>query len=274
MPGEISIRSLFFRFAPRLGDKNSGTLNNNLIALGRLDPSRGWPIFMPEDKLGAERRAYEASHRELLEQCEKDKLKLEAVTKVDAALAALRAKVFTEVPAERNFRVTALKYVADMQAATKIFDASTIDFAQEMIRDTHDYNPQTVGELLAFLRKYRLFFASAAGRPEDGEVYRVLFGLMRAQADRLGVKPGRDVAEVGSPGPKEPVLVASYMQHREDANGRPVAKLWLVKFLSNGRIGTPDGRRTWSFKDGVVTMRWPDPKAPLKRLARCLLSLP
>jgi hypothetical protein len=262
LPGEISIRSLFFRFAPRIGDKNSGTLSNNLIALGRLDTSRGWPIFIPEDKVGPERQAYEATYRKLLEQCEKETLKLENVTSVDTALDALKAKVSTAVPAERNFRASAVKYVADMQAATKIFDASTIDFAQEMIRDTHDYNPQTVGELLAFLRKYRLFFASASGRPDDVEVYQSLFGLMRTQAERLGVKPGRGVAGAQAPGPNKPRPIACYMQHVEEANGRPVTKPGPIQFLSNGRISTSDNPATWSFKNGVITMRWPNPQAP------------
>ena len=122
----------------------------------------------------------------MLEQCEKDALKLEMVTKVDAALSALSTRVNSVVPPERNFRATALKYIAEMQAATKIFDASTIDFAQEMIRDTRDYQPQTVGELLAFLRKYRLLFASAAGRPDDGDMYRALFASMQKQTEMLG----------------------------------------------------------------------------------------
>src|SRR5262249_32564891 len=71
--------------------------------------------------------------------------------------------------------------------ATRIFEASTIDFAQEMIRDTREYSPETVGELLAFLRKYRLYFASAEGRPDDGDVYRTLFALLREQKARLGL---------------------------------------------------------------------------------------
>jgi uncharacterized protein (TIGR03067 family) len=187
LPAGISIRSLFFRFAPRLGDRNSSRLTNNLIALGRLDQSRGWPIFIPEDKVGPECRAYERTHRELLDECEKKTLKLEVVTNLDAALAALKAKVSTTVPTERNFRTAAMKYIADMQAATNIFDASTIDFAQEMIVDTHEYQPQTVGELLAFLRKYRLFFASAEGRPDDGDLYRALFGSMQKQKESLGL---------------------------------------------------------------------------------------
>jgi uncharacterized protein (TIGR03067 family) len=218
LPGAISIRSLFFRFAPRFGDKNAGALSSNLIALGRLDPVRGWPIFIPEDKLGAERRAYEAAHRNLLDQCEKDALQLDAVTRLDAALNALKAKVNTAVPIERKFRATADKYVADMQAATKIFDASTIGFAQEMIRDTHDYTPQTIGELLAFLRKYRLFFASAEGRPEDTDVYRALFALMREQKMKLGL-PMLPPQLAPAPPPEEAKLQGTWVLIRTRKNG-------------------------------------------------------
>ena len=189
LPEGISIRSLFFRFAPKLGDKSSGTLSGNLIALGRLDPGKGWPLFMPGDALGVEQRAYEAAHRRLLDQCEKGTLRLDAVNGLDAALLGLKVKVAAAVPTTRNYRAAAQRYVGDMQAATKIFDASTIDFAQEMIRDTHDYHPQTVGELLGFMRKYRLLFASAEGRPEDGEVYRRLYGLLRQQKEALASGP-------------------------------------------------------------------------------------
>jgi hypothetical protein len=195
LPDGISIRSLFFRFAPRFGDTGSGTLTTNLIALGRLDMSRGWPLFLPEDKLGTERKAYDSAYRRLLAQCQKSELSINDVTALDQTLTALRAKVFTDLPVERGFRMTAARYVGDMQEATKIFDASTIDFAQEMIRDSYDYKPQTVGELLAFLRKYRLFFASAAGRPQDGDVYRTLFELLRAQKEALhmGGRPANHV---------------------------------------------------------------------------------
>jgi uncharacterized protein (TIGR03067 family) len=219
LPQAISIRSLFFRFAPRPGDKNAGTLSSNLIALGRLDPSRGWPIFIPQDKVGPECRAYEATHRTLLQQCEKDALKLEAVTTLDAALNALKARVSATVPVERNFRTTAVKYVTDMQAATKIFDASTIDFVQEMIRDTHDYNPETVAELLAFLRKYRLFFASAEGRPEDGDVYRALFRLLREQKEKLGL-PVLPPELVPGPPPEEVKFQGTWVLLRRGKDGK------------------------------------------------------
>jgi hypothetical protein len=109
------------------------------------------------------------------------------VDALDSALLTLRAKVKAVVPAARHFRATADRYVGDLQAATRIFDATTIDFAQEMIRDTHEYMAQTVAELLAYMRKYRLLFASAEGRPEDGETYRLLYGLLRQQKEKLNL---------------------------------------------------------------------------------------
>lgn len=186
LPDGLSIRSLFFRFSPKLGDQTS-KLNSNLIALGRLDPEKGWPPFIPEDVLGPERHAYEAAYRDLLELCGQDKLTLAAVERLEAALAALKAKTETAVPTARSFRSEALRVIGDMKEATQIFDAKTIDFAQEMIRDTHDYNLQTVGELLAFMRKYRLLFASAEGRPGDGETNRQLYDLLRYQKEKLNL---------------------------------------------------------------------------------------
>ena len=163
---------------------------------------------------------------------------------MDAALAALRAKVIAAVPVERNFRSTAVRYVDDMQKATKIFDATTIDFAQEMIRDTHEYNPQTVAELLAFLRKYRLFFASAEGRAQDGDVYRTLFGLMRDQKQKLGLSL------------LPPELVAANEAAKEAAQfeGRWV----LVRTVRDGKVTpAPKNRpRNRSSRSTGLATRW------------------
>jgi hypothetical protein len=187
LPDRVSVRSLFFRFAPRIGDKSSNSLQSNLIALGRLDPGKSWPTYLPEETLGKELRAYEAAYRNLLSSCEGGHLTLPVVDALDSALLTLRAKVKAVVPAARHFRATADRYVGDLQAATRIFDATTIDFAQEMIRDTHEYKAQTVAELLAYMRKYRLLFASAGGRPEDAETYRLLYGVLRQQKEKLNL---------------------------------------------------------------------------------------
>ena len=77
-----------------------------------------------------------------------------------------------------------------MKKAAGMSDASTISFAEEMIADTHDHRAQTVSELLAFMRKYRLLFAAADKRPEDAEQYLRLYGLLRQQKELFGDKVG------------------------------------------------------------------------------------
>jgi uncharacterized protein (TIGR03067 family) len=68
-----------------------------------------------------------------------------------------------------------------------MFDAETVDFASEIISDTQRHDAQTVGEMLAFMRKYRLMFAPADGSPGVASKYGLLFGLMRQQKDALGL---------------------------------------------------------------------------------------
>jgi formylglycine-generating enzyme required for sulfatase activity len=192
-----SIHTLSFRFAPRVGD-NASLLKDNLIALGRLDSSRGWPTFLPPEYVGRECKIYEDAHRAVLAQCQKGQLKLPTVLALDHSLDLLQSKVAQAVPEARGFRAAAVRYVKDMKAATKVFDATTIDFVQEMIRDAHDYQPQTVAELLGFMRKYRLLFASAENRPDDGEMYRIVYDLLRKQKEQLGRKNGAGPAQTAA----------------------------------------------------------------------------
>jgi hypothetical protein len=35
-----------------------------------------------------------------------------------------------------------------------------------------------------------------------------------------------------------------------------------IKLYSSGKIGGPDSRATWTFQNGVLTLRWPEPTAP------------
>jgi hypothetical protein len=117
-------------------------------------------------------------------------LTLGVILELDKAVDALDARARTAVPIARNFRAAAVQTVDGMKKAAGMFDASTIGFAQEMIADTHNHRAQTVGELLAFMRKYRLLFAPADKRPEDAEQYVRLYRLLRQQKDLFGDKAG------------------------------------------------------------------------------------
>jgi hypothetical protein len=79
-----------------------------------------------------------------------------------------------------------------------MFNAETLDFAQEMIADTQRHQAETVGELLAFMRKYRLLFTNA---DDKIELHTNLYDLLRKQKEALGLKStGGATVAVSEPG--------------------------------------------------------------------------
>ena len=186
LPESLAIPRLIFQFAPRRGDKASQSLTRSLIALGRLDVEGRWTAYLAIDELARERLAYDRAYARVKAQSLEGKLTLGAILELDKAVEALDARARTAVPTARNFRAAAIQAVDGIKKAAGMFDASTIGFAQEMIADTHTHRAQTVGELLAFMRKYRLLFAPADKRPEDAEQYLRLYRLLRQQKDLFG----------------------------------------------------------------------------------------
>jgi hypothetical protein len=190
LPPELSIRNLAFQFAAKPGAKGSQELSRSLIALGRLDTEGRWPIYLAGDGLKAEREAYEAAYRSVRDKSLAGKLGIEEVLRLDGQVEKVRIKAASVVPVERGFRSFATKYVLTIKEASRMFDADTIGFAQEMIADTHRHEAHTVGELLAFMRKYRLLFTAADKAPGGAEMYSRLYGLMREQEELLGIGKG------------------------------------------------------------------------------------
>ncbi len=154
-----------------------------------------WPAYLAIGELSRERHEYEKAYGKVKDQSREGRLTLGAILEFDKAVDALDARARTAVPAARNFRAAAVEAVDGMKKATGMFDASTVGFAQEMIADTHNHRAQTVGELLAFMRKYRLLFAPADKQPEDAEQYLRLYRLLRQQRDLFGEKAGTPLEE-------------------------------------------------------------------------------
>jgi hypothetical protein len=190
LPDSVAIPRLIFQFAPRPSDRTSRSLTRGLIALGRLDVVGRWPVYLAIDELSHERQAYEDAYGKLKAQSLAGKLTLGAILEFDKAVNALDVNAKAAVPTARSFRAAAVQTADGIKKAAEMFDASTISFAQEMIADTHNHRAQTVGELLAFMRKYRLLFAPADKRPEDAEQYLRLYRLLRQQKDLFGGKGG------------------------------------------------------------------------------------
>ena len=119
------------------------------------------------------------------------------------------------VPTANGYRSAATKDVDGLRDAAQIFHAETIDYAREMIADTQKHDAKTVGELLAFMRKYRLLFATAERTLGGSEMYGRLYGLMREQKEKLGIKdkPKPEMATATpEPPPAAPSRVNSFAE--------------------------------------------------------------
>ena len=185
---ELSIPNLMFKLVSTTAAKDKDPATRCVIALARLDREGKCPICLRDDAVTAERTAYEKAYQDVKEKSNQKNLDLATVIRMDKAIERLKAKVNRDIPVERDFRNQANKFVAEMEPATAMFNGALIDFAQEMIRDTTDHQARTVAQLLAFMRKYRLFFADAGDNPEVGELYSKLYPLLRAQKEALGLK--------------------------------------------------------------------------------------
>jgi hypothetical protein len=248
LPDDLSIKHLVFRFAAKSGTKGSQELGRAVIALGRLDTEGRWPGYIPTNSLVAERGAYEASYRKIRDRCLAGRLDSAEVLEMDRAVRVLKEKVPAAVPAERGWRASAVRFVGDLEKATRIFDAATYDYARDIISDTQKHEARTVGELLAFMRKYRLMFAPAESAPDTLALYGRLYDLLRKQAASLRLKGGEGPAAVAAASP----VVGRWLHAPNGRSGREIACRPDGTIEIGGRIAG-----FWSQGGAVTTLRWP-----------------
>lgn len=261
LPKGVTIPGLAFQFVPR---RNAGDaakpVSRCLIALGKLDKSGGWPVCLQGDAAAKERGDYEEAYRFLIDSCVRGKLDPAVIERFDRAFAGL-AMGASKITKERGFQSDAIRQINEMKAAAKIFDSPTIDLAQEMIRDTQAHEAKTAGQLLAFMRKYRLMFAAASKGTASVAHYTGLYGVMAELKEKLGLAKVdlRDFEDDGK----------AKIKVDDDASGR-----WLhtagedrdnpLVLASGNRITGDDGvqRGTWSQVGNKLILRWPNTDAP------------
>jgi hypothetical protein len=119
LPEGMSVKDLIFRFTPQRGaTKSTAALSKGVIALSRLDIKGKWPTFMEIPALDQEKAAYEKAYANVRDKLLADQFDLPAVLDMDRTLDALKAKVMSAVPAERDYRVQALTFVGDLKDST------------------------------------------------------------------------------------------------------------------------------------------------------------
>ena len=187
LPDGMSVKDVTFQFMPvSVASDSSKALSKGVIALSRLDIEGKWTTAIGVDALKSERTSYEKAFAEVRDQVLAGMLTVDALLAMDRTLDSLRAKVQTAVPMERGFRVEATRYVDDLKKATRMFDASTVEYAKEILLDTQDHDAKTVFELVRFMLKYRLQFASTERSPSGRVLYTQLYELMSQQLQGLG----------------------------------------------------------------------------------------
>ncbi len=190
LPEKMSVKDLIFRFTPLSGSStSSAALSKGVIALSRLAVTgEAWPTPLQLPEVERERLGYESAYAKVQGEIRDGKFVLKSVQEMDKSLDALKAKVNSAIPVERGFRTEAGKFVEDLKNSTKMFDAATIDYAREILVDTKDHEATTVAELVAFMLKYRLQFASAERSPDASELYTKLHEALRQQHTAFGIK--------------------------------------------------------------------------------------
>lgn len=101
------------------------------------------------------------------------------VDRVRDALFALKDRAALVVPAQGGLLKQAMTYLDRLDEATRIFGDQ--DFDEELIRDVETHKARTVGELLAFMKKYRLLFADSGDDPAVWDTYQKLYELLKSQ---------------------------------------------------------------------------------------------
>lgn len=197
LPPGTSVKDLIFRFTPQSKQGAGATaLSKGVIALSRLDIKGKWPTFMNIPALDSAKGAYENAYLKVRDEILADKPPLNSLLAMDRTLDALKDKVKEAVPTERDYRAQGLKFVDDLKAATRMFDAGTVDYAKDILTDTKNGDATTVAELVSFMLKYRLQFATSDRSPAATELYPKLYQALQQQSKELGIKPPEATATV------------------------------------------------------------------------------
>lgn len=203
LPPRVTIAALAFRFAdvPRI--KVPAQFAAGTVAVGRMKGER-WPVSLRRADLDHARAAYQRAVATVVAACARGKpLQAAQVDAVRDALFALKAEAAERVPASGDQRKQALAHLDRLDEATKIF--LDRDIAEELIRDVEQHKAATVGQLLAFMKKYRLLFAEADEDPESWAVYQTLYDLLKRQkADLRSAADAKEAQGDAPPADRRP----------------------------------------------------------------------
>jgi hypothetical protein len=240
LPTGTSVKELIFSFTPHsISTQTSAALSRGVIALSRLDIKEKWPVLLKKEELAKERKDYEDAYIRVRDKVLRGDYAVEEILALDTAINNLKQKVAMEIPLERGFRTEAMKFVDDLRDATRMFDASSVDYAREILTETQDHDAATVQELVEFMSKYRLQFANSDRSPAARVLYGQIYETLRKQADALSIK--FDTAKLALPMGETP----------SGTKSNTFVQIFDGKTL-NGWTGDTN---IWKVRDGAIVGR-------------------
>jgi FKBP-type peptidyl-prolyl cis-trans isomerase len=183
LPKGITLNELNFRYIPSSAPSEaSNILSRGVISFSQLGiEGSQWPAALNRAELEKERHDYEVAAAKLRTQLNDGKIESEAVTELGESIKALREKVQTVKFEKKTLGTEAAKFVQDLSDASRVYDGATAAYLHEILVNTKDVAPATVGELASFMFKYRLQFATVERGPAVGDVYRKIYDAMQRQ---------------------------------------------------------------------------------------------
>jgi len=185
LPDGASIKDIVFQYFPNSISEKDLKID---VAISRLGYQVDWPLVLSNDSFAVKRKAYEDAVSQTAATVIMNKFDPKQLVAVDKCLESLLAEIKTTYADDkRGFKTKAIEFHGDLKASTKLFDGPLLDYTKELLRETEKHEAKTVGELVAFMLKYRLFF-SRANSPRSIDLYDKLFRALEVQADAIGVK--------------------------------------------------------------------------------------
>ncbi len=179
LPRDLAITSLVFQFAGTPRSRRPAELTPSVVALGRMTLAEGWPVALRRPELRSLRDAYERAVKSVIARCARgQQLEATEVDRVRDAVAALRDRSASVVPSGRMLK-QANEFLDRLEVATRLFYEQ--EFAEELIRDVETHRANSIAELLAFMKKYRLLFGDGGDDPATWATYEKLHALLKQQ---------------------------------------------------------------------------------------------
>ena len=187
LPAGASIKDIVFHHYPKKMAPNEMKV---LVSLSRLSKDIEWPIYLNNKSFDAEREAYINAVSKVKRTVLSNQFEPAEIKALNSSLDLLKEKIESSLEAKGGFRLQGKEFHSGLTTATKLFEASNIDWAKYILQETDQYDATTVEQLIAFMRQYRLLFA-AADSPRSTKLYNDLFVSMKKQSSDLGVELGR-----------------------------------------------------------------------------------